>query len=817
MLKIIFSFVIFFSFNYFSFAFEIAEISEHSPKEKTDAMLFGDIKSKETGDHIPFVRLSVKGTKLGTISDKTGHFKLPHLPIGKNIIIIQAISYKTTEVEVMMKQGESTQLFVDLEDDVLLLDRVVVTGTRTKHIIKDVPVRTEVISKMEIDNKNACNVYQALEGTPGVRVENQCQSCNFTMVRMQGLGAEHTQVLINGQPIYSGLAGVYGLQQMSTVDIGQIEVIKGAGSALYGSSAIAGAINIVTTEPSFEPTTNIDVQFGRFNTNKYEISSSLRNESGDLGLNIFAQKMSDDAVDQTGEGNTTDQVFNNDGISDRVATDITNAGFGVFADGVLFDDDQLIVRAKSIFEKRQGGTMVDDYYKNPFTDGTESIFTNRYEIQISYQKSINDNIGLNYSFSSINHNREATNDSYLNDYLATHDNKYPDIREMRPYLASEITYTSTLTLNSKFFNHNLLFGVQAFHTALEESGMYVVVDDKSDYLGESYKSISKKNAKEFGMFLQDEWNVLPELTLVPGFRIDYHNSGEQYNTNKQVFTSIDFPETNFEETTINPRFAIKYEVDPDFILRFNAGTGFRAPYGFSEDLHLCSGSPRVWKSSDLKPETSYSVNLSADYYLSSYRFSLNIFRTDLKNKIGFTESDDKVSSLGYDYQWKNIDDAFVQGIEFTFIANLARNLDLGLDFTYNHGEYKNSRVDWLGTKYEDISKYISRFPVVTGDIKLEYRPSDWIFTFTGNYQGNMYIDYFSSDETVNQSKIKETDPFFLINLRASKDISNFKIYAGVNNLLNYIQDEKYVDDAAFLYAPVYGTVYYAGVSVIIQH
>ena len=69
---------------------------------------------------------------------------------------------------------------------------------------------------------------------------------------MQGLGAEHTQVLIDGEPVYSGLAGVYGLQQIGTNDIDRLEVVKGAGSALYGSSAVAGAINIISKEPTYE-------------------------------------------------------------------------------------------------------------------------------------------------------------------------------------------------------------------------------------------------------------------------------------------------------------------------------------------------------------------------------------------------------------------------------------------------------------------------------------------------------------------------------------------------------------------------------------
>ena len=247
-------------------------------QDKSDAMLFGDVKSTTTQEHIPYVRIAVKGTNMGTVADGTGHFKLAHLPVGKCVIVAQVIGYKTQEKEVVMEKGKAVQLFFELEEDPLHLEQVVVTATRTEHHLKDVPIRTEIISSEAIENKNASNIYEALEGTPGIRVESQCQFCNFTMVRMQGLGAEHTQVLINGQPIYSGLAGVYGLQQMSTVDVDKIEVVKGAGSALYGSGAIAGAINIVTKEPDFIPTTTLDLQLGSHKTNRFDLNSSMRNE-----------------------------------------------------------------------------------------------------------------------------------------------------------------------------------------------------------------------------------------------------------------------------------------------------------------------------------------------------------------------------------------------------------------------------------------------------------------------------------------------------------------------------------------------------------
>lgn len=801
-------------------SFLVITYSSMGEEKKTDVMLFGDVKSEISKEHLPFATILVKGTNIGTSADASGHFKLANLPVGKITIVAQSLGYRSKEVEITTERGKATELFFYLEEDVLNLEQVVVTGTRTDRFVKDVPVRTEVLTSKQIVAKNASNLYQALEGIPGVRVEQQCQFCNFAMVRMQGLGAEHTQTLINGQPIYSGLAGVYGLQQISTVDIDRIEVVKGAGSALYGSSAVAGAINIITREPSFEPQTTADIQFGNYNTNKYDISSSLRNEKGNIGLNVFAQKLTGDAIDQTGEGNSLADVKKKDGISDRVATNLNNLGFGLFIDHPFFEKDKLTVRGKSVIEKRQGGTMTDDYYKNPLTDGTESIFTDRYEADINYNVKINTRSEINFSVAYVNHNRDATNDSFLNDYLETHDGEVPDLRIMRPYLAKENSWTSTLTYGARLGNHALLTGIQGFHDRLNESGMYVVVDPESIYLGEPYQSESHKSARELGAFIQDEWKISDKLEVVPGVRIDLHHSEEEYLSDKQVFATAHFPKTSFNETSINPRMAVKYDLTRRISIRANAGTGFRAPYGFSEDLHLCSGSPRVWKSSELKPETATSYNLSADYYGKTVKISANLFHTDLKNKIGFTDADELVAALGYDYQWKNIDDATVQGMELSFLSNVTRNLNFGIDFTWNYGKYKEVRDDWADTPYAEISKYISRFPTTTGNIQLDYDIKNWDFVLTGNFQGPMYIDYYNTEINPvigDQSKIKKTDPYMTFSARVSKQMNQLKFYGGIKNIFNYLQDEKHLDDAAFMYAPVYGTMFYAGVSFSIRH
>ncbi len=776
--------------------------------QETDAMLFGDVKSKTTGEHIPYARIQVKGTKLMTNCDKTGHFQLSHLPLGQQTIVASSLGYVTQEMTVEMKRNKGTEVYFLLADDEQELSQVVVTGTRTQHYLKDVPIRTEVITSKALVNKNAQNVYEALDGVPGIRVEQQCQFCNFSMVRMQGLGAEHTQVLVDGEPVYSGLAGVYGLQQMGTNDIDRLEIVKGAGSALYGSSAVAGAINIITKEPTFDPSIKVDAQMGNWGYKNYNASGSMR--KGDIGISVFAQRTEGDAVDQTQDGNTRSEVKHKDGVSDRVESKLTNMGFGLHFFSPFAKYDKLTIRGKMMDEHRAGGTLTNDLFRDPFSEGTEDITTNRLSGDLNYHLPLGRHSDLDFAMAYVHHKRSATNDTYLSSYKASHNDASPDVSSMRPYIAKENTFTPSLTFTTHWGNHTLLLGTQGYFTRLRETGLYCIDDKDSHYYGQAYTSLSKKMAREFGFFVQDEWAVLPQLTVVPGLRLDTHHSEERYASSEKVFDG-NFPTTHFTETSFNPRLAIKYEVSPKFTLRANVGTGFRAPYGFSEDLHLCSGSPRVWKSNTLKGERAVSFNLSGDYYGSNYQFSVNLFRTNLKDKIEFRPADDKVKKLGYTYQWENIDDAYVQGLELGVKWNPFHNLKTGVNWTFNQGKYHHPRADWADSKYAEDSRHVSRFPAMTGDMMLEYTPGTWTFTTTGSLQGRMFIDYMKDDEEA--VKIKKTNAFMLFNLRAAKRLGAFTVYAGGKNIFSYLQDEKHTDNAAFMYAPVYGATWYGGVSI----
>lgn len=114
--------------------------------QETDAMLFGDVKSKVTGKHIPYAKIQVKGTKLTAMCDKTGHFQMSNLPLGKQTVVASCMGYESEEREVMMQHGKGSEVYFQLDEDEQELNQVVVTGTRTQHYLKDVPIRTEVLT-----------------------------------------------------------------------------------------------------------------------------------------------------------------------------------------------------------------------------------------------------------------------------------------------------------------------------------------------------------------------------------------------------------------------------------------------------------------------------------------------------------------------------------------------------------------------------------------------------------------------------------------------------------------------------------------------
>ena len=132
-------------------------------------------------------------------------------------------------------------------------ETVVVSATRADRRLQDEPLRVEVIDREEIEEKALMtpgSVAMLLGETTGLRVQTTAPSMGAANVRIQGLRGRYTQLLADGLPLYGAGGDSFSLLQVPPLDLGQVEIIKGAASALYGAAALGGIINLVSRRPA---------------------------------------------------------------------------------------------------------------------------------------------------------------------------------------------------------------------------------------------------------------------------------------------------------------------------------------------------------------------------------------------------------------------------------------------------------------------------------------------------------------------------------------------------------------------------------------
>ena len=218
-------------------------------QKESEANIYGHVLDANSHEHIPFVNISIKGTTIGTSTNGNGHYFLEHLPVGKHIVIVSFVGYKTIEQEVFLKANNSVEINFMLEENSIMTKDVVVSANRHEVDRKEAATVVNVLTPRTFINTNSVNLAEGLNYQPGLRVENTCQNCGVNAVRINGLEGKYSQILIDSRPIFSSLAGVYGLEQIPVSMIDRVEVIRGGGSAIFGSSAIGGVVNIITREP----------------------------------------------------------------------------------------------------------------------------------------------------------------------------------------------------------------------------------------------------------------------------------------------------------------------------------------------------------------------------------------------------------------------------------------------------------------------------------------------------------------------------------------------------------------------------------------
>ena len=206
-------------------------------------------------DSLPVVGAIVRSGRVAAQTSDSGIAAL-RLTAGAHVVLVSRLGFVPDTIAVTLAANQDTTVVSQLEAQAAEMESVVIASTRTERRVEDSPLRVEVVDEEEVAEKTAMtpgDIAMMLNETSGLRVQTTSPSLGGASVRVQGLRGRYTLLLADGLPLYGGQAGGLGLLQIPPVDLARAEVIKGTASALYGSSALGGVVNLVSRRPAAEP------------------------------------------------------------------------------------------------------------------------------------------------------------------------------------------------------------------------------------------------------------------------------------------------------------------------------------------------------------------------------------------------------------------------------------------------------------------------------------------------------------------------------------------------------------------------------------
>ena len=778
---------------------------------QTDANIFGHVLETKTQEHLPYVVIKLKGTTIGTTTDATGHYFLKNLPKGTFTLEVSMMGFKTATREVEIKARTTQEIDFELDEENVSLDAVVVSANRNETTRRLAPSLVSILDMKTLDVTNSKTLSEGLKFQPGLRVENNCQNCGTTQVRINGLDGPYSQILIDSRPVIGALAGVYNLEQIPTNMIERIEVVRGGGSALFGANAIGGTINIIPREPirnsgEFGHTLTSINGSGALENNT-TFNASIVNDNRNAGIMVYGQHRLREGYDLDGDGFTEMPLLKNRAF-----------GFRSFLKTGVYS--KLTLEYQNMHEFRRGG---DSLTRQPF----EAYITEQLEHYVN---------GANLNFEQYTPDQKnkfnlyaAVQHTHRDSYYGAGDPYVDDVPTITPAMSPEeidrvnvLIENNTIRKNAYGTTTELTYQVGGLYMHSFDRLWFMPADLTTglEYQGSNLEDASgyrkdpiSQQTRTAGVFLQNEWKT-DRWSFLAGGRLDKHNL-----VDKAIFS---------------PRLNIRYNPTSDVNFRVTYSEGFRAPQVFDEDLHVdIAGGEQVvrYLSDNLKEERSRSISGSVDVYRTLGSVQLNLlvegFFTRLEQP--FTEV-----KRGDNEIWiENAEDgAKVYGLNLEGKAAFGSRFDLQAGATFQRSLYDNERKWWEPETPEEEaldqvtpSKRMMRTPDAYAYFVATYKPlKDFAATLSGNYTGSMQVPHeagfgVEGVDRFSQVNITETSPaFFELNAKVAYNLAIYadlqvELNAGVQNIFNSFQDD--FDTGAgrassYIYGPGTPRMFFAG-------
>lgn len=672
------------------------------------------------------------------------------LPAGNVSIMASAEGFFSNFAEQFeLSAGRETALTLVLQASSVISESIVVTGSGTESLVMEAPIRTELITSTTTERQVKSTLADAFQATiSGVRMEMNCQNCGFMQLRMNGLEGPYTQILEDGLPSYSGVTSVYGLEQIPTAFLEQIEVVKGGSSALYGPGAVAGVVNLIRREPQ-QNHLKLDLvsgwQHGR-PEQQAGVAAQLAELPGGWAGDFYYRGINRIPVDR-------DQ----DGFSDLGKRLLNSGGLGLFR-RFLEGRGRLSYTGMVADEFRRGGDQLD---KAPHeTWITEQIASRRYSSGLSWNHTLTPRTYYNLRASTAYYGRQTYYGSGMDP------NAYGSTRN--PLTVGDAQFAHQAG------RHSLLGGYQL---------SWEHVEDKAPSYGRTLGGTFRNH----GFYFQDEFRASKRFSLIGGARFDKSN---------QVANWI-----------ASPRAGTKFAITENLVWRATLSTGFRAPAIFDEDLHIAQVGGEgflLQNNPDLKAEKSVSFTTGVQYLGTAFgrrlQASADYFYTDLRHAFTLVE----VVVPGQDFRSlmrTNGAGAHVAGVNLDSALQLSSRLSLRGGFTAQQARWEKPE-EQFGAR--DFFRTPRRYGFFGFDLDLPWKLD---VTGTLDFTGSMLVPHYAG--YIAEDRLETSGQFAVVNAVVSRtfalrDKSKLRLYFNLQNIGDNYQrdlDRGPARDSAYVYGP----------------
>jgi outer membrane cobalamin receptor len=752
----------------------------------------GKVVDESNQEPLPYTNIGIKGLDVGTFSDSNGLYRLELQP-GQYTLIFSCIGYEKLEKQITIDGKGIRSMDVSLKSTSKELNTVVVSSSKYAQKIQESISTIDVIKPSLIQNANIQTADKAVDQLPGVAVVDNEPQIRAGSGFSSGLGSR-VMVMVDEIPVLRGDAGRPIWSFLPLEDIDQIEVIKGASSVLYGSSALNGAINIRTSWPKEEPQTKFIVTAGIYSkpARKYDtpwtsglnpimysagfthsqkienvdlcFSGSYYNDQGYIGP-IPEKSKSEDTVSTTGAYDQRIKFNFNSRVRSKNVQGLSyglNGNFMYEKNAVAFfwnDADTNIYRPypNAITEFRAFNFYVDPFIHYYGKKGSTHSFKNR----------------IFYDNSSGSNNQSGRSTTLYNEYQ--YQKKFKKLEDL---------IVVTGVMNSYVWSTGQVF-----------SG--ILAADSTTTANESASHYSEN----FAAYIQLEKKFFKRLNILIGGRWEYYKLG------------------TFEDSRPIFRAGANFRAARGSFIRVSVGQGYRFPSIGEMYITTNSGRAGFYPNPDLVSETSLNLELGFKQVFKLGNFvgfgDVAVFQEDYDNYIEFCygvwgRSSNFSKNQGF--KFFNTGQAQIRGIDATISGegDITRDLNISVLFGYTyavprtlepHYVYYTSNLDMWNT-------YSTSSTDTTGNI-LKYRiqslfKSDVQFTYkkfgTGfslryySYMKNIdlffyHYDYYTSNNTsfptgITKYREDHHSGTAVLDFRVSYLLKDFKFSVVINNLLN---------------------------------